>query len=298
MNHSQPFSLIPEEQLLSSLSPLWKKRFRRAIDYLNSTLDRLPPPSWDEVAAHAAISPYHFHRMFRTVFKEPPGQYLRRLRLQAVLYDLVIYPDRSVTEIALSCGFSSSQSLAKALRRELDTSAKNIRLRFLQEGWDAIEHLLLQTGRKETGLEQSIARGIEFHIQYYPARALSVRHYPQTRDWEKVLEAGYESGSDVYGLFPVRDMEKPEKEQAYQIGRLADSEAELNLILPAATYLCCRVRLNSLVAYFTLWDAVYSRVLSMDIEPDPAGHVIEIFHYQDEWQEGIMDITICLTLKK
>lgn len=95
----------------------------------------------------------------------------------------------------------------------------------------------------------------------------------------------------------MRDMEKPGKEQAYQIGSLADSEAEPNLILPAATYLCCRVRLNSLVAYFTLWDAVYSRVLSMDIEPDPAGYVIEVFHYQDEWQEGIMDITICMTLK-
>ncbi|AMO54518.1 hypothetical protein GZ77_23435 [Endozoicomonas montiporae] len=301
MNNRQSFNLIPEEHLLSSLSPLWQGRFRRAIDYLNNTIDRQPAPSWEEVAHHSAISPYHFHRMFRTVFHEPPGQYLRRLRLQTALYYLVNNIDQSVTEVAHRCGFSSSQSMAKALRRELDISAKCLRRQFIESGWDAVEPFLLKLGQPEANsqpvLEQSIARDIEFHVQHSSAISLQVKHYPDSGDWENVVDHGYESGSDIYGLIRVSDINKPEKQQTYLAGKKVNCETQSNFMIPAGDYLCCRVRLNSMVGYFALWDVLYEKAMSLDIEPDPEGYVIELFHYQKEWLDDITDLTIRIAMR-
>jgi AraC family transcriptional regulator len=45
-----------------------------------------------ELAALAGFSPYHFHRVFRAVFGEPLGAYVRRERLQ-----------RAAAALALGC---------------------------------------------------------------------------------------------------------------------------------------------------------------------------------------------------
>lgn len=104
-------TLIPEELLLSKLSERWQKRFTQALLLIEKIAEEKDPNiNWDDIAQQCAISPYHFHRMFRLVFHEPPGQYLQRKRLQWAALLLVDRPHWSISHIAHEVGFASSQS--------------------------------------------------------------------------------------------------------------------------------------------------------------------------------------------
>lgn len=299
MPESPPCSLIPEQHLTAPLSPLWQRRFNRAIDYLNQTIGQSSPPSWDQVAAYSAISPFHFHRMFTVVFKETPGQYVRRMRLQSVIYSLINEPKKAVTEIALGCGFSSSQSLAKALRRELNTSAKTIRNGYLKEGWETIELLLKQLGQPETrtgsSLEKSMAGHVQFQVLEEPEQYFFVKQVPLKETSIVHIVEEYETGHDVYAFIKIPDADKAAENLVYQVG-YKTLKNQANFTLPAGKYLSCRVLLNNMVAYAAIWDALYIHLLSLEFELDPKGYAIEVFHQNPDRQEGMYEITLTLAL--
>ncbi len=91
------------------------------MDYINRHLEddiRL-----EDLAAEAAFSPFHFHRLFTALVGEPVAAYIRRLRLERAASDLVVYSSRSITEIAQRNGFSSSAVFARAFRERFSMSA-------------------------------------------------------------------------------------------------------------------------------------------------------------------------------
>lgn len=297
MSELQSCSLIPEDYLTSGLSPLWQKRFKRAIEYLEQSIDQYPPPLWDDVAAHAAISPFHFHRMFTAVFGEPPGHYLRRIRLQYVVHLLITMPKKPVTDIALDCGFSSSQSMAKALRRELKTSASTIRRSYMKEGWETIEPLWAQLGQPEAtsgvSLEESMAEKIQFSVSEHPESYFFVKPVQISESWLDAAVEGLVSVQDLYTFIKTTDVEKPAEQQVYQAGYEVERD-QANLVIPAVRCLSCRVRLNSMVAYSAVWDALYLHVLSLGLEPDPQGYATEIIHQNSDWQSEEYEMTFSL----
>jgi AraC family transcriptional regulator len=92
----------------------WNARFRKAADLLSRRLDN--PPSLAELAAAAAISPFHFHRMWRALTGETVGQTILRLRMEAS-EQLLLSKDTSVTKTAMAMGYGTPQSFARAFRR-------------------------------------------------------------------------------------------------------------------------------------------------------------------------------------
>lgn len=295
-------SLIPEEYLTDSLSPVWQNRFQKAVNYLVMTVDRIPAPSWNEVAEHAAISPFHFHRMFKVIFNETPGRYLRRMRMKMVIFALINEPGKAITEIAVECGFSSSQSLAKALRRDIGFSAKTIKAIAQTEDWEAIEQLLIKLGQPEKNagyiVEQEMARQLEFHILAFPEQYLSVKTFnPLSDKWLEKLEAAVAKGY-VYLMIKTSEIEKPASNQTQLIGRVVSDPMRSNMMIPEGRFLTCRVRLSSLAGYAAAWDALYEHLLKQELEPDPDGFATEIYHQTDFWEMGEADITFCLPLKK
>lgn len=81
----------------------------------------------EALARHAAMSPFHFHRMFRAYFGTTVAGYVTWRRLQRAC-ELLGRDDASVLDVALSVGYESAQALAKAMRRELDTTPSAVRL--------------------------------------------------------------------------------------------------------------------------------------------------------------------------
>ena len=79
--------------------------------------DRLADDALDlaTLAGAAALSPFHFARLFRDRVGEPPVRHLRRLRLERAAL-LLRETDRPVTDIALDAGFASLSNFVTTFR--------------------------------------------------------------------------------------------------------------------------------------------------------------------------------------
>lgn len=96
-------------------------RVNRVLDHIESHLDQ--QLSLDELARVAAFSRYHFHRIFAALVGETLNQFINRLRLERAATQLIVNPRKTVTHIALDCGFSSSATFARAFKDRFEMSA-------------------------------------------------------------------------------------------------------------------------------------------------------------------------------
>lgn len=112
--------LADKESALDYRKPVFK-----AMDYISHHLD--DNPSLDEVATAAAISTFHFHRIFKTMVGETIAGFTRRLRMERAARRLLASPQSDITTLALAAGFSSSQNFAKAFRLHFAMSPSEYR---------------------------------------------------------------------------------------------------------------------------------------------------------------------------
>lgn len=87
---------------------------RRVLALIDTQLDQ--PLTLAQLAAEAALSEYHFARMFRSSTGEAPHQYVMRRRMEAA-QQLLQFSTLSLTEIALRCGFHSSSHFSNRFRQ-------------------------------------------------------------------------------------------------------------------------------------------------------------------------------------
>ena len=100
-------------------------RVNKVQDYINSHLDQ--NLSLGELACVARFSEFHFHRIFSSITNEPLYKYIQRLRLEKAANQLLGNGNKSITEIALDCGFSDSASFARSFKKHYGTSASAYR---------------------------------------------------------------------------------------------------------------------------------------------------------------------------
>src|SRR5438132_744327 len=94
---------------------IYLRRINRVIDYISAHLtDPLP---LEKLARLAHFSPFHFHRIFRSLVGEPLHAFVRRLRLEKAVFQLAHGPEATLTDIALRCGFLSSSDFSRAFRQ-------------------------------------------------------------------------------------------------------------------------------------------------------------------------------------
>ena len=89
-------------------------RINSVIDYIEANLDT--NLSLENIAAVANFSQFHFHRIFHAMVGETLSQFIQRIRLEKAATLLINNPKKSITEIALECGFSGSATFARAFR--------------------------------------------------------------------------------------------------------------------------------------------------------------------------------------
>lgn len=91
------------------------ERVNRAIDHVMRNLGgdlRL-----EEIARAACFSPFHFHRVFKAMMGETLGQFVKRRQLERALHLMSHAPERSLTDVALECGFSSSSDFSRSFKQ-------------------------------------------------------------------------------------------------------------------------------------------------------------------------------------
>lgn len=90
--------------------------------------------SLSEVAASAALSDYHFHRLFRSRFGVPVMDYVRRRRIARAATQLLTTRD-PILHVALAAGFESQAAFTRAFRRVYHTSPAAYRSRSRDVPW-------------------------------------------------------------------------------------------------------------------------------------------------------------------
>ncbi len=90
------------------------RRLEGVIDFVDAHLD--DELSLERMATVAAISPFHFHRLFHQWSGETLNEFVRRRRLDVAAGRLRHCPEEKITAIALNCGFASPEGFARAFR--------------------------------------------------------------------------------------------------------------------------------------------------------------------------------------
>ncbi|WP_437813527.1 AraC family transcriptional regulator [Sorangium sp. So ce1078] len=99
----------------------YQKRVNRVIDYIEA--HRAEELSLETLAAVAAFSPFHFHRVFKSMTGENLREFIQRTRLETAANHLTQRPRADILEIALENGFSSASAFARAFKERFGMSA-------------------------------------------------------------------------------------------------------------------------------------------------------------------------------
>jgi len=111
---------------------IYWRRVNRVIDHIKDHLTEPLPIA--ELARLAHFSPFHFHRIFRSIVGEPLHAFIRRLRLEMAVFQMLHGPQATLTVVALRCGFASSSDFSRAFKQTYGFSPRGFsRDRFLQE---------------------------------------------------------------------------------------------------------------------------------------------------------------------
>ena len=90
------------------------RRIARAIALIAA--DPRRSPGLEELAAAAAFSPFHFHRIYRELTGETPAETLARERLLRAAVMLVRQQGVGVAAVAKACGYGSAAAFTRAFR--------------------------------------------------------------------------------------------------------------------------------------------------------------------------------------
>jgi AraC family transcriptional regulator len=105
----------------SSSKPRWLRRARELIREQFAQ-----PLSLSYVAESVGVHPSHLARMFRRHYQCTVGDYMRRLRLETAVEEL-IHSDKSLAEIALSAGFYDQSHFTHAFRLRFGLTPSDFR---------------------------------------------------------------------------------------------------------------------------------------------------------------------------
>ena len=90
----------------------YEQRLNDVLDYVDRHYSR--PLSLEQLAKIASFSPFHFHRIFKAYVGETPRAFIERLRLQKAVAMIERSPRKSISEIAIECGFGQSSDLSRS----------------------------------------------------------------------------------------------------------------------------------------------------------------------------------------
>lgn len=100
-------------------------RVNMIIDYINIHYDQ--KLSLKELSRVANFSEFHFHRIFKSITNETLTQYIQRIRIEKAAFQLLYNPSNTITDIAFSNGFNSSQFFSRVFKDYFDQNPKEWR---------------------------------------------------------------------------------------------------------------------------------------------------------------------------
>jgi AraC family transcriptional regulator len=123
------------------MDPSVVRRLWRARDFIYTEFRS--SPSLSSVAAEANFSPFHFHRLYRSVFTETPNEYLIRRRMEEAAR-MIVETDATILEVVLAVGYESPATFAERFRRFTGVAPSEYRARHRRALWHVdLRHLMV-----------------------------------------------------------------------------------------------------------------------------------------------------------
>lgn len=296
-------NLIPESWLLQDIAPLWQRRFEKAVLHIHENYSE--PLTTDSIATACAVSPFHLHRMFQLAFGESLGRYISRTRLQYAVDQLLEHPERTTLEIAINTGFSSSQALAKALKRDIGMTASEIRKMRTECAHEAMTQLLNQLGHPphqtpaSHTLEEQLASDIQFTLTQQPERYFqcqsvspptnkNIRHAWRTRADQRKNKKVMITWDDPYSI--------PFDKLTTWVGYQTTSPQQANITLSESVYLQCHIKVLSEIAYFEAWGAMLRHIMEAGYDIHADTPAVEFFHNPDKLAAQQITLSLPISL--
>lgn len=167
----------------------------------NSTDDGL---SLDAVAETASMSPFYFHKVFKASVGETVADYIRRLKLERAAGLLFYFKQASITDIALTLGFSSSQNLAKSFKKQFALTPTEIRkINDVQQ----LTRLIRQHAKNGNAIGQAISYSDTSHITQWKLQNME-NAQPSVNEQT--------SATTINRITPLELVDLPERQVIYQ----------------------------------------------------------------------------------
>jgi AraC family transcriptional regulator len=269
------------------------RRIDRVLDHLRRNLDR--PVSLDELAEVACFSKFHFHRIFSAVSGETVNECTNRLRIEKAAR-LLRLSRRTLTDIALECGFSSPAAFSRAFRLAYDTTPSQFRK--TGEIRNSKIRKELSTGQDYVLPMSAEEKRAAFPVRIVdlPERQIAYIRVTNAFEMDRVVDAiatviDWARGQGIYadGTLFGMTMDDPDVTPAhlyrYEVCLASTAPFECaegmsRLTLPAMRYAVTSVS-GDLRMVATAWDYLIREwLINSDWEPAPAP-ALEIFRNKD-----------------
>lgn len=163
-------------------------RVNRAIDYV--VQNPSAPLRLEEVARVAQFSPYHFHRIFRALVGETLHAFATRVRLEAALALMAHGERRTLTEVALACGFGSSSNFSRRFRSRFGVPPRAFDVDGFRRAGRAAMMGALPNGERLARLPAGAnPDGFRVRLRDLPARRVAYVRVFRPYEGDRVLQA-------------------------------------------------------------------------------------------------------------
>ena len=101
------------------------KRINSILAYIDTNLSA--DLSLETIAKLAFYSPFHFHRLFKSITNETLNGYVTRKRIEKTASILIHKKEISISELVLLFGFSSNSAFTRAFKKYYGQSPSDFR---------------------------------------------------------------------------------------------------------------------------------------------------------------------------
>ena len=148
--------------------------------------------SLESLAKRVGLSPFHFHRLFRSAVGETLKQYSQRLRLERAANRLIIH-DGTILDVALDSGFQSHETFSRQFKRRFQVTPRGYRqwgrgkLNQSSVSTSQLDQLYKDFELSETTIAQMAQLDVAFIRHVGPYEAVPERLWHELADWARTI---------------------------------------------------------------------------------------------------------------
>jgi len=295
----------------------YQRRVCLAMNFISRNLDK--EISLEQIAESASFSMFHFHRIFKVVVGETVTGFTRRLRLELSANKLLSNHQDSITEIAMDCGFSSSQNFAKAFRKHFGITPSAYRIskigNTVSKGENALSirasynvdfELVNQSiNERMAGMKAEVKKMSEYYVAYVRkmgpyGKETCEQAFSELMKWAG--PRGHLATGVMLGVYwdnpEVTPPEKCRVDACISVPKGTSTEGKINMqVVSGGPYAVCHFEIKS-ESFEQSWDDSFKWLVKNGYECDDKP-CYELYHNTaEDHPEGKWVFDICIPLKK